>query len=84
MDYKTKESQRKASAKYQSEKRCKLTIDITPAQRDQINEYCKQFGGTATHIKRLLRNDMRKNGIVPIETVNNIQAQETETDQTEE
>ena len=76
------DAQKRATAKYRKEKSCQIVLQLSPAQRDQINEYCKQFGGTATHIKKLLRDDMRKNGIVPIETGNNIQTNET--DQTEE
>lgn len=66
-DYKTSEAQRKASIKYQLEKRCKLTLDVTPDQRDKINLYCKQFGGTAAHIKQLLRDDMIANGFDPFD-----------------
>lgn len=65
MEYKTTEAQRKASAKYQANNRCKITIDVTPDQREYINEYCSTRGGTATHIKDLLRADMRHNGVEP-------------------
>lgn len=60
------EAKKKANRKYEAAKRCKLTIDMTPAQRDQINEFCQTRGGTGTHIKRLIRDDMRANGIEPI------------------
>ncbi len=61
------EAQKRANAKYIAEKRCKLTIDMSPAQRAQINDYCRNRGGTATYIKKLLRDDMLKNGVRPLE-----------------
>lgn len=61
------DARKRAIRKYEAEKYCKLTIGMTPAQREQINDYCKPRGGTATYIKQLLRDDMRKNGIRPIE-----------------
>lgn len=62
------EAQKKANAKYRSTKRKQIVIDMSEAQRDQINSYCKSMGtGTATYIKQLLRDDMRKNGVEPIE-----------------
>lgn len=65
-------SKREYELKYKSEKRGQIVINVSKEQRDQINEYCKQFGGTATHIKKLLRDDMCKNGIVPIESGNSL------------
>lgn len=65
MEYKTTESQRKASAKYQANNRCKITVDVTPEQRQYINDYCSTRGGTATYIKDLLRADMARNGVNP-------------------
>ncbi len=56
----------KASRKYEAEKRCKLTIDMSPAQRAQINDFCKDKGGTGTFIKKLIRDEMRKAGIRPL------------------
>ena len=62
------EAQKRASRKYeQSGKAVKITLTVSPAQRDQINSYCESRGGTATYIKELLRDDMRANGVVPIE-----------------
>ena len=61
------DAKKRASRKYEAEKYCKLTIGMTPAQREQINEYCKDKGGTATYIKKLLREDMQRNGIRPLE-----------------
>ncbi|MDO4356516.1 MAG: hypothetical protein Q4E13_08415 [Clostridia bacterium] len=56
----------KASRKYESEKRCKLTIDMSPAQRAQINDFCKDKGGTGTFLKKLIRDEMRRAGIRPL------------------
>lgn len=62
------EAQKKANEKYRLSKRKHIVLDVSTEQREQINAYCKSMGtGTATYIKQLLRDDMRKNGVEPIE-----------------
>lgn len=48
------------------EERRKRTLSMTPAQRAQINDFCKDKGGTGTFIKKLIRDEMRKAGIRPL------------------
>lgn len=60
------ESKRQYNARYSADKRCKLTIDMSPAQRAQINDFCKDKGGTATFMKKLIRDEMLKAGIRPL------------------
>ena len=60
------DKKRENDARYFSEKRCKLTINMTPDQRAQINDFCKDKGGTGTFLKQLIRDEMRKAGIQPL------------------
>ena len=60
----SKESYRK----YVNEKRAAVVLNFSNDQRDQINDYCLRFGGTATHIKNLLRQDMLAHGVTPLDT----------------
>lgn len=57
---------RQRELEYKKESRAQIVINVSKEQREQINEYCKQYGGTATHIKRLLYADMRSNGVIPL------------------
>lgn len=56
---------------YRKTKRAQIVLDVTPDQRSVINDYCQQFGGTATHIKYLLRQDMLAHGVIPLDTPTN-------------
>lgn len=61
------EAKKKADAKYRKTNRAQIVIEVSKNQREQINDYCKQYGGTASYIKQLLREDMQRNGIRPLE-----------------
>lgn len=62
------DAKRKADAKYKREKRTQITIEYSKDQKAQINDYCKQYGGTATHIRSLLEDDMLAHGVHPIKS----------------
>lgn len=62
------EAKKRADARYRKANRAQIVIDVSKEQREQINDYCKARGGTATYIKRLLRDDMRANGVEPLDT----------------
>ena len=57
---------KKAQDKYK-QKRVQIVLDVSPDHRERINAYCKQFGGTAKHIKDLLRIDMAAHNVVPFD-----------------
>ena len=61
------DAKRRATSKYRQVSRAQIVIDVSKAQRMQINDYCKPFGGTASYIKQLLRNDMLAHGVRPLE-----------------
>lgn len=61
------DAKKQADAKYRKAKRAQIVIDVSKDQRDQINAYCKDRGGTATYIKHILREDMRRNGVEPLD-----------------
>lgn len=61
------EASRKAAIKYRKANRAQIVIDVSKAQRMQINDYCRPFGGTGAYLKQLLRSDMVKNGVRPLE-----------------
>ncbi|MDO4356704.1 MAG: hypothetical protein Q4E13_09365 [Clostridia bacterium] len=52
---------------YRKNQRAQIVIDVSKAQRQQINDFCRDKGGTATYIKELLRDDMRRHGVRPLE-----------------
>ncbi len=52
---------------YRKTQRAQIVIDVSKAQRQQINDFCRDRGGTATLIKKLLRDEMLKNGVRPLE-----------------
>lgn len=61
------EASRKAAIKYRKANRAQIVIDVSKAQRMQINDYCRPYGGTGSYLKYLLRSDMIKNGVRPLE-----------------
>lgn len=61
------EAKKRADAKYIKEHRAQIVINVSKAQRQQINDFCRDKGGTATLIKKLLREEMLKNGVRPLE-----------------
>ena len=52
---------------YRKTQRAQIVIDVSKAQRQQINDFCRDRGGTATLIKKLLREEMIRNGVRPLE-----------------
>lgn len=57
------DAKRRADAKYKRERRTQITLEYSKDQKAQINDYCKQYGGTAPHIKSLLESDMLAHGV---------------------
>lgn len=61
-----KEAQQRYRSKENENKPVQVVLQMSAAQRQQINDYCKPRGGTAKYMKQLLYDDMRLNGVEPL------------------